>query len=185
MIAQVAKETKQKMEEVIDKTKSEFNKVRTGRARPSLLEGIKAEYYGALTPLNQMAKVSAPEPRQLLIKPFDANVIEEIEKAILKSDLGLTPNNDGDVIRINIPQLTEERRKELAQVANNKAEEGKISIRNIRRESNSQLEELEKEGEISEDNYHRGLDNIQEITDEYITKIDQLLEEKTSAIIDV
>ncbi|MCK8816497.1 ribosome recycling factor [Natroniella sulfidigena] len=185
MIAQVAKETKEKMDQVVDKTKREFNKVRTGRARPSLLDGIKAEYYGALTPLNQMAKVSAPEARQLLIKPFDANVIDEIEKAILKSDLGLTPNNDGDVIRINIPQLTEERRKELAQVVNNRAEEGKIAIRNIRREANSDLEELENEGEISEDNYHRGLENIQEITDEYIEKIDQLLEEKNAAIMDV
>jgi len=185
MIKEVANQTKKDMDKVIESTKQEFSKIQTGRAKASLLDGIKAEYYGALTPINQMAKISAPEPRQLLVAPFDKTVIGDIEKAILKSDLGLNPNNDGDLIRINIPQLTEERRKKLVKVVKQKAEDGKISIRNIRRQANSDLEELEKEGEISEDNYRRGLDNIQEITDEYIAKIDSLLENKTSDIMEV
>ncbi len=185
MIKQVTKDTKNNMDKVIEETKREFSKVQTGRAKPSLLDGVKANYYGTLTPINQMAKVSAPEPRQLLVAPFDSSVIDEIEKGILKSDLGLNPNNDGDVIRINIPQLTEERRKDLAKVVNKKAEEGKIAIRNVRRDANNQLEALEKEGEISEDNYHRGLDNIQEVTDEYVTKIDNMLEKKTGDIMEV
>jgi ribosome recycling factor len=185
MIKEVANQTKKDMDKVIENTKQEFSKIQTGRAKPSLLEGVKAEYYGVPTPINQMAKISAPEPRQLLVAPFDKTVIGDIEKAILKSDLGLNPNNDGDLIRINIPQLTEERRKQLVKVVKQKAEEGKISIRNVRRQANSDLEELEKEGEISEDNYRRGLDNIQEITDEYIAKIDSLLENKTADIMEV
>ena len=185
MIKQVEKEAKEDMEEAFNEVKKEFNKLRTGRARPSLLDGIKAEYYGQYTPLNQMAKISAPEARQLVISPYDNNVLEEIEKAIQKSDLDLTPNTDGDVIRINIPQLTEERRKELAKKANDKAEDGRVVIREIRREANDQLEELEESGEISEDNYHRGLENIQVLTDEYIEKIDDLLERKTDAIMEV
>ncbi|OCL27118.1 ribosome recycling factor [Orenia metallireducens] len=185
MIKEVANQTKKDMDKVIENTKQEFSKIQTGRAKPSLLDGVKAEYYGVPTPINQMAKISAPEPRQLLVAPFDKTVIGDIEKAILKSDLGLNPNNDGDLIRINIPQLTEERRKQLVKVVKQKAEEGKISIRNVRRQANSDLEELEKEGEISEDNYRRGLDNIQEITDEYIAKIDSLLENKTADIMEV
>jgi len=132
-----------------------------------------------------LANISAPEARQLIIEPFDKNVIENVEKAIMKENLGLTPNNDGNLIRINIPQLTEERRKELVKVVNKKAEDGRIAIRNIRREANDHLEELEEDGEISEDNYHRGLDNIQELTDEYIEKIDKLLERKKDEIMEV
>ena len=185
MIKQVEKEAREEMEEAFDDVKKEFNKLRTGRARPSLLDGIKAEYYGQYTPLNQMAKISAPEARQLVISPYDNNVLEDIEKAIQKSDLDLTPNTDGDVIRINIPQLTEERRKELAKKANDKAEDGRVVIREIRREANDELETLEELGEISEDNYHRGLENIQTLTDEYIEKIDNLLENKQEAIMEV
>jgi ribosome recycling factor len=185
VIKKVARETEQKMDEVVDQTREEFKQIRTGRARPSLLDGIKANYYGQPTPLNQMAQVSAPEPRQLVVKPYDSNVIEDIEKAILKSDLGLTPNTDGDLIRINIPQLTEERRKELARQADEKAEDGKIAIRNIRREANEELEELEDKGEISEDNYHRGLDNVQDITDEHIEQIEEILSNKKEAILEV
>ncbi|MGM0501150.1 MAG: ribosome recycling factor [Bacillota bacterium] len=185
MIKQVEKEAQEKMEEALEDVKKEFNKLRTGRARPSLLDGIQAEYYGQYTPLNQMAKISAPEARQLLISPYDNNVLEDIEKAIQKSDLDLTPNNDGDVIRINIPQLTEERRKELAKKANDKAEDGRVVIRKIRREANDELELLEAEGDISEDNYHRGLENIQELTDKYIEKVDTLLENKKEAIMEV
>ncbi|GAB6137624.1 ribosome recycling factor [Halanaerobaculum tunisiense] len=178
----VINKARTKMEEALDDTKQEFVKVRTGRARPSLVEDIKAEYYGQWTPLNQMAQISAPEARQLVINPYDSNVLEAIEKAILKSDLGLTPNTDGDIIRINIPQLTEERREELAKLADEKAEEGRILIREVRREANDQLEELEEAGDISEDNYHRGLETIQEITDEYIAEIDDLLDNKKSSI---
>ncbi len=185
MIKEVAKQARKDMEEAISNTKEDFGTIQTGRAKASLLDNIKANYYGAATPINQMAKVSAPEPRQLLVAPFDNSVIDDIEKAILKSDLGLNPNNDGDVIRINIPQLTEERRKDLVKVVKQKAEEGKIAIRSIRRDANSQLEDLENEGEISEDNYRRGLDNIQELTDEYIAKVNQLLESKTSDIMEV
>ena len=185
MIKQVEKDSRKDMEEAFEDVKKEFNKLRTGRARPSLLDGIKAEYYGQYTPINQMAKISAPEARQLVISPYDNNVLEEIEKAIQKSDLDLTPNNDGDVIRINIPQLTEERRKELAKKANDKAEDGRVVVREIRREANDQLEELEAKVEISEDNYHRGLENIQELTDKYIEKIDNLLEKKKEAIMEV
>ncbi|GAB6098865.1 ribosome recycling factor [Halanaerocella petrolearia] len=185
MINSVTNETRKKMDQAVENVKEEFGKIRTGRARPSLVEDLKAEYYGQMTPLNQMAQISAPEARQLVINPYDSNALEPIEKAILKSDLGLTPNTDGDIIRINIPQLTEERRKELAKLADEKAEEGRIAIRSLRRESNDKLEELEGSGDISEDNYHRGLDNIQDITDEYISKVDDLLDKKKSAIMDV
>ncbi len=185
MIAKVANKAEKEMEKVIEATKNDFKKVRTGRARASMLDGLKAEYYGTLTPINQMAKVDVPEARQLVIKPYDASVIEEIEKAILKSSLDLTPNNEGDLIRIHIPQLTEERRKKLSKVVNEKAEDSRVKIRDIRRDANDELEQLEKDSEISEDNYHRGLETIQELTDEYIAKIDQILENKIDAIMEV
>ena len=185
MINKVMKATEKKMEKAYQNTKKEFNTVRTGRARPSLVENIMVDYYGTMTPINQLANISAPEARQLIIEPFDKNVIENVEKAIMKENLGLTPNNDGNLIRINIPQLTEERRKELVKVVNEKAEDGRIAIRNIRREANDQLEEMEEDGEISEDNYHRGLDNVQELTDDYIEKIDNLLERKKDEIMEV
>ncbi|SJZ64881.1 ribosome recycling factor [Selenihalanaerobacter shriftii] len=185
MIQQVLNKTRKKMDQVIDATKKDFATIRTGRAKPSLVEGITVDYYGTQTPINQMAKVSAPEPRQLLVRPWDTNSLEQIEKAILKSDLGLTPNNDGEVIRINIPQLTEERRKEFVQLAKTKSEDKRIVIRDIRREANDELEELESNGDISEDNYHRGLDNIQDLTDEYINKIDELLAKKESDILEI
>ena len=185
MINKIMKNTEKKMEKAFDNTKKEFNTVRTGRARPSLVENIMVDYYGTQTPINQLANISAPEARQLIIEPFDKNVIENVEKAIMKENLGLTPNNDGNLIRINIPQLTEERRKELVKVVHEKAEDGRIAIRNIRREANEELKEEEENGEISEDNYHRGLDNIQELTDEYINKIDDLLDRKESEIMEV
>ncbi|MFW6409694.1 MAG: ribosome recycling factor [Halanaerobiales bacterium] len=185
MIGKVEKKTEKKMQKAVDNTEDEFKQIRTGRARPSLVENITANYYGTQTPLQQMAKITAPEARQLVIKPFDNSVIEDIEKAILKENMGLTPNNDGNVIRINIPRLTEERRKELVKVVNDKAEQGKIKIRNIRREANDQLKVLEENGEISEDNYHRGLDNVQEITDKFEEKIDEMVEQKKEKIMEV
>ncbi|MFW5984747.1 MAG: ribosome recycling factor [Halanaerobiaceae bacterium] len=185
MIKIVEQEAEEKMEEILSGVKKEFQSIRTGRARPSLVENIKANNYGTMTPLNQMANIVAPEPRQLVIEPWDKNVIEDIEKAIMKSDLGLTPNSEGSVIRINIPELTEERREELVKLVNEKAEEARISIRNVRREANEELEELEDESEISEDNMHRGLDNIQELTDKYIDKIDELVDKKEEEIMTV
>lgn len=178
-------EAEAKMGKVIEATKDDFNTVRTGRARPSLVENLMVDYYGTKTPIQQMAKVVAPEARLLVIEPWDKSVLPDVEKTILKSNLGLTPNNDGSVIRINIPQLTEERRKKLVKVAQEKGENARIAIRNIRRECNEELKNLEKKSEISEDNCHRGLDNIQELTDEYIEKIDKILKEKEIEIMEV
>ena len=178
MIAKVEKKAEKKMKEVVSGVAQELKTIRTGRARPSLVENIKADNYGTMTPLNQMANITAPEPDLLVIEPWDKNVIENIERAILTSDLGLTPNSDGEVIRINIPSLTEERRKEMVDLVHEKAEEARISIRNIRREANEELEELEDKSEISEDNLHRGLDNIQELTDDYIENINEHVEKK-------
>lgn len=175
----------EKMEKTIKATKDDFNTVRTGRARPSLVENIMVDYYGTQTPIQQMAKVVAPESRLLLIEPWDKTALADIERAILKANLGLTPNNDGSVIRINIPQLTEERRKDLVKVLKDKAEKGRIAIRSIRHEANDELKLYESEGEISEDDYHRGLEKIQELTDKYIKKIDQILSDKEEEIMEV
>lgn len=185
MIAEITKKAEKRMKKSLDSTKENLDTVRTGRARPSLVENIIVDYYGSATPLQQMAKVVAPEPRQLVIEPYDKNVIENIEKAIMKENLGLTPNNDGNVIRINIPKLTEERRKELVKIVHKKAEEGKVNIRNIRQNIKEELEDLEDEGEISEDNYYRGLDNLQELTDEYTSKIDEIVDHKEEEIMKV
>ena len=153
--------------------------------RPSLLNNVMVDYYGTMTPVNQMAKVSAPEARLLVIEPWDKSMLPDIEKAILKANLGLVPNNDGTLIRISIPQLTEERRKELVKVVRDKAEKGKIAIRSIRQDANAELKKLEGNGEISEDMYHRGLDSIQELTDTYIEKVDELLKDKEAEIMEV
>src|SRR5690554_5042287 len=185
VIEKVSNETEAKMKKAVSATKEDFNTVRTGRARPSLVENIIVDYYGTPTPLQQMAKIAAPEPRLLVIEPWDKTALADVEKAILKANLGLTPNNDGKIIRINIPQLTEERRKELVKVVRDKAETGRIAVRNIRHDANDRLKELENNGDISEDNYHRGLDNIQDLTDKYIEKIDELLEEKEAEIMEV
>lgn len=185
MFEDVLKKAEEKMKAVIENTQREFSTIRTGRASPSLLENIKADYYGTPTPINQMSKVSNPEPRMLLIQPWDKTAVKEIEKAILKSDLGLNPNVDGEIIRLVIPQLTEERRKELVKIVKNKAEEQRVSIRSIRREANEDLKKMQGEGVISEDNYHRALENTQELTNDYIEKIDKLLEEKEKEIMEV
>ncbi|MFI5358720.1 MAG: ribosome recycling factor [Halanaerobiales bacterium] len=173
------------MKKSIEATKEDFATVRTGRARPSLLNNVMVDYYGTPTPVNQMAKVSAPEARLLVIEPWDKSMLGDIERAILKANLGLTPNNDGNLIRINIPQLTEERRKELVKVVREKAEKGKIAIRNIRQDANNELKKLESNGEISEDTYRRGLETIQELTDSYIEKVDELLKDKEAEIMEV
>jgi len=185
MTKELYKETKNKMDLAIDALKHEFVSLRTGRASASLLDGIKVEYYNSLTPLNQMATISVPESRLLVIQPWDPTSLANIEKAILKSDLGLNPSNDGRVIRLSIPMLTEERRKQLVKVVKNGAEDCRISIRNSRRESNEKLKSMEKDKEITEDQHHNGLKEIQNLTDEYIGKVDDLLNNKEKEILEV
>src|SRR6056297_2472978 len=185
MIGKLTNEAEQKMKKSLKATKEDLNTVRTGRARPSLVENIIVDYYGSSTPIQQMAKVVAPEPRQLVIEPWDKNAIENIEKAIMKENLGLTPNNDGNVIRINIPKLTEERRKELVKIIHEKTEKGKVNIRNIRHNVKEELEDLEDSGEISEDNFYRAMDNLQELTDDYTKKIGEFEDKKEEEIMEV
>jgi ribosome recycling factor len=173
------------MEDVIGATKRAFSSVRTGRANPALLDRIQVSYYGTPTPLNQMASVSVPEPRLLVITPWDKSSIRDVEKAILMSDLGLVPNNDGTVIRIAIPTLTEERRKELVRLVRKDAEEHRVAVRNIRRDLNDAVKKMEKNGEISEDESRRIQDEIQEQTNDFISRIDELLKAKEKEIMEV
>jgi ribosome recycling factor len=185
MIKKLHKETKEKMDLAIDALSHEFGTIRTGRASASILDSIKVEYYNALTPLNQMSTISVPEPRLIVIQPWDPSTLPNIEKSILKSDLGLNPTNDGKVIRLSIPMLTEERRIQLVKVVKNIAEECRISIRNSRRDSNEKLKKMEKEKQITEDEYHNGLKEIQNLTDDYIGKVDELLTNKEKEIMEV
>lgn len=173
------------MEEVIAATKRTFASVRTGRANPALLDRIVVSYYGTPTPLNQMASVSVPGPRLLVITPWDKGSIKDIEKAILASDLGLTPSNDGTVIRLSIPTLTEERRKELVRVVRKDAEDHRVAVRNIRRDLNDAVKKLEKNGDISEDESRRVQEEIQEQTNKFIEQIDELLKAKEKEIMEV
>ena len=184
MIESIYQETRDSMRKSIDALKNEFKKIRTGRASLSILDDIRVDYYGALTPLNQMASLSIPESRLIAIQPWDVSVIKDVEKAILKSDLGLTPSNDGKVVRISIPPLTEERRKQLVKTVYKKSEEHKVSIRNVRRDANDLLKSLKKDGEISEDDAFKGQDGIQEITDEYIKIVDDVCKEKEKEILE-
>jgi ribosome recycling factor len=184
MIESIYQETTESMGKSIDSLKNEFKKIRTGRASLSILDGIRVEYYGTPTPLNQMASLSIPESRLISIQPWDVSVIKDIEKAILKSDLGLTPSNDGKLIRISIPPLTEERRKELVKVIQKKSEEHRVAVRNIRRDSNELLKGLKKDGEISEDDGFRAQDQVQKITDKHIKLIDDVCKEKEKEILE-
>lgn len=179
------KDAERRMQKAVEVLKNEFATVRAGRANPGLLDKIEVEYYGTLTPLNQLANISAPEARLLVIQPWDKSSLTAIERAIMKSDLGLTPGNDGTIIRIPIPQLTEERRQELAKVVRKKAEEGRVSIRNIRRDYNDHLKKAEKSGDISEDEARKMQDEIQKLTDNYIAKVDTALETKEAEIMEV
>ena len=168
----------------IDALKKEFTRVRTGRASLSILDPIRVDYYGTLTPLNQMASLSVPESRLITIQPWDSSVIKDVEKAILKSDLGLTPSNDGKLIRISIPPLTEERRKQLVKEVLKKGEEHKVAVRNYRRDSNDLLKNMRKDGEISEDDDYRGQEQVQKITDEFVQLIDDICKEKEKEILE-
>lgn len=182
---EITKDGEARMKTVIASTKSTFSGIRTGRANPGLLDRITVEYYGTSTPLNQLGNVSAPEPRMLLIQPWDKTIIKDIEKAILVSDLGLNPSNDGNVIRISIPQLTEERRRHLVRLVKKEAEEHKIVIRNVRRDLNDRVKKLEKDGKITEDESHRYLDDVQSLTDKYVAEIDKLATAKEEEILEV
>ena len=176
---------KNKMKKSVESFSRELSTLRASRAVPSLLDRVTVNYYNTPTPLNQLATISAPEPRLLVIQPWDKNAMGEIEKAILKSDLGLTPNNDGTVIRLTIPQLTEEIRKELVKVVRKKAEESRVAIRNIRREANDSLKNSEKKGEITEDELRTAQEQTQELTDNHIKEIDHLLSLKEAEIMEV
>lgn len=184
MIDDVKQDAQEGMDKALAALSRDFNRVRTGRASLSILDGVRADYFGAPTPLNQMASLSIPEPRLILIQPWDKSTCEAIEKAILKSDLGLTPMNDGKVIRISIPPLTEERRKELVKVVRKMGEDTKVAIRGARRDANEMLKELKKDGDISEDDSFRGQDQVQELTDDYVGKVDEVLAEKEKEILE-
>ena len=173
------------MEKSVDATRVKFGSVRTGRASTALLDRITVDYYGAQTPLRQLATVSAPEARLLTVQPYDKSSIKGIEKAILESDIGLTPNNDGQIIRLQVPELTEERRKQLVKVVRNLAEEGRVAIRNIRRDTMHDLRELRDAGEAGSDDEHRAEEALQRLTDEKVSELDAVLKAKEEEILEV
>ncbi len=177
-------EAQDMMEKTISHVSHEFTKIRAGKATPTMLEGIMVKYYGNPTPINQVATINTPDARTLMIKPWERNMLSEIERAIINSDLGLNPQNDGEVVRLNIPPLTEERRKNLVKQAKGEAEHGKVSIRNIRKDSNESIKKLLKEN-VSEDEVKAGEDKVQELTDKYVAKIDELLEKKEKEIMTI
>lgn len=185
MAKQVLATAKEKMDKAIQAFARELASVRAGRANPGLLEKITVDYYGVSTPINQLAGIHVPEARLLVIQPYDKSILKDIEKAILASDLGLTPSNDGSVIRITIPPLTEERRRELVKLVKKYSEEAKVAVRNIRRDANDELKKLEKNGEITEDELRSYTDDIQKITDEHIVKIDAITKEKEKEVMEV
>lgn len=185
MINEIKEDAQERMGKSIDALKSNLNKVRTGRAHPSLLDNISVEYYGMDTPLNQVGNISVPDARTLAVTVFDKSMIGAVEKAILSSDLGLNPASQGTLIRIPLPPLTEERRKDLVKVVRGEAEGGKIAIRNIRRDANSDVKALLKEKEISEDEAHQAEDEIQKITDGFVKKVDEILTEKEAELMEI
>jgi len=185
MEKEMEKKATDKMEKAIDALKKDYASMRTGRASLALLDAIVIDYYGTATPLNQVAALSVPDPRTITIQPWEQKIIGDIEKAIMKSDLGLNPSNDGKVIRVNIPALTEERRKQLVKVAKKRAEDAKVSVRGIRREINEELKKLEKEKHLSEDLVKKSLDEIQKLTDTYVKKVDEVLSHKENEIMEV
>lgn len=185
MLSELYQDTETKMDKTLESLGRELATVRTGRASLSILDGISLEYYGSQSPLNQVATLSVPESRLIVIQPWDPSVIKDIEKAIMRSDLGLTPNNDGKVIRIPIPPLTEERRLQLVKLVKKHGEEAKIAVRNVRRDAISEAKEYEKEKVISEDELHRAQDEIQKITDRLIEKVDELIEKKEKEVLEV
>ena len=184
MINAIYEETRDKMGKTLSTLDNELKKVRTGRASLNIFDGIRVDYYGTPTPLNQMASLAVPESRLITIQPWDATVLKEIEKALLKSNLGLTPSNDGKIIRIAIPPLTEERRKEIVKQVHKMCEDKKIAVRNIRRDANEMLKGLKKDGDISEDESFKAQDQVQKITDEFIKEIDDAYAAKEKEILE-
>jgi ribosome recycling factor len=178
-------DAQQRMDKSVDATHDHFNSVRTGRASAALLDRITIDYYGTPSPLKNIASISVPEPRMLLIQPFDPTAIKQIERALLESDLGLTPSNDGKLIRLPIPQLTEERRKELVKLIRRDAEEGRVAVRNVRRDAMKHLAELVKNGEVGDDDERAAEARVQKLTDEHVAKIDDLLKHKEADVMEV
>ena len=184
-IDDLIQDAERRMDKSVEAAQGEFSTLRTGRASPALLDRVQIDYYGQPTPLKQLATISAPEPRMLTIQPFDPGSVSTIERAIQESDLGLTPSNDGKLIRLPIPQLTEERRKELVKVVRHMAEEGKVAVRNVRRDAIHHLKELVDNGEVGSDEEHRAEERVQKLTDEHVHEIDELLKRKEAEIMEV
>lgn len=185
MIKDVYSKMNEKMQKSVDAMLNEFKNLRSGRASTAMLDGIKIDYYGTLTPLKQVANISTPESRLIVIQPWDKTMLTVIEKEIQKSDLGINPSNDGKIIRLNLPQLTEDQRTQIAKIAHQKSEECKIAIRNIRREGNDEIDKIKKDGHISEDETNKGENEIQKITDGFVKKVDDLYAEKEKEILTV
>jgi ribosome recycling factor len=185
MLNDIYADAQDRMKKALENLDQDYKRLRTGRASVALVDGIRVEYYGASTPLSQLATLTIPEPRTIMIQPWDTSVIGEVEKAILKSELGLTPMNDGKAIRINIPMLTADRRKELVKLAKKMAEESKVAIRNIRRDVNEMIKDLKKEKEISEDEGFKAQEETQKITDDFIKKADEIYSAKEKEILEI
>jgi ribosome recycling factor len=184
-LGELLKEMEEKMQKSLEATRRELSTIRTGRANPSLLDRLEVEYFGARMPVNQVGNISVPEPRMIVISPWDKKALAPIERAIMKSDLGLTPNNDGNVIRLMIPQLTEERRRDMTKVVGRKIEEGKVSVRSVRRDAIEDLRSLKKEGEIAEDEEKRTEEQVQKITDRFIYELDVAHRAKEAELMEV
>jgi ribosome recycling factor len=185
MIDAALKQAESKMHKAIEVTREEFAGVRTGRASPALVQRITVDYYGAPTPLQQLANFSVPEPRMLVVSPYDRNAISSIEKAIMASDLGITPSNDGTIIRLGFPTLTEERRRELTKLVRDRAEHGRVAIRNVRRHAKEEIDKDIKDGKVSEDDGHRAEKELQKLTDKFIAEIDEMLKRKEAELMEV
>jgi ribosome recycling factor len=185
MIEEVLEETRERMEKSLGAFKRELAGIRTGRATTTLLDSVRVDAYGQQMPLNQVASVSVPESRLILVQPWDRTIVSDVEKAIHKSDLGLVPNTDGNVIRLVIPPLTEERRHDLVKIVRKQAEEARVSVRNVRRDANDSLKKAQKDGAISEDDSHKAMDEVQELTDKYVDQIDKTLKSKEDEIMEV
>src|SRR5579862_1209417 len=185
LVSGLLDDARERMHKSVESTRHEFGSVRTGRASPALLDRISVDYYGAVTPLKQLATISAPEPRLLTIQPYDKSSIKAIERSILESDIGLTPSNDGNLIRLNVPELTEERRRQLVRVVRHIAEEGRVAIRNVRRDVMHDLRELKEAGEAGSDDEHRAEVELQKVTDARISELDESLKLKEEEILEV
>ena len=184
MINDIHNDAKQRMDQAIEHTRMELTKVRTGRANPELVETLVIDYYGTKTPLNQLSNINVPEPRLITVQPFDKTVMADIERAIMKSNLGLTPNNNGEVILIPIPPLSEERRKDLAKVVHQLVEEGRVSVRNVRKDANHHIKIIEDDGHISEDEIKRSEQEIQDLTDKHITRLNEMMDHKEKELME-